>query len=110
MDRNAAHRRLAVTAQRARANAGRQHRRERLHAARHGQLNERVNDMDAVRSARKRRLGGVHGFRGMAVAGSGFFSRGGRPELCSEYGEDYYAAFVIDPDGYRIEAVINKPA
>ena len=23
-----------------------------------------------------------------------------------EYGPDYYAAFVIDPDGYRIEAVI----
>jgi catechol 2,3-dioxygenase-like lactoylglutathione lyase family enzyme len=34
----------------------------------------------------------------------------GRPELCPEYGEHYYAAFVIDPDGYRIEAVINQPA
>jgi catechol 2,3-dioxygenase-like lactoylglutathione lyase family enzyme len=34
----------------------------------------------------------------------------GAPELCTEYGENYYAAFVIDPDGYRIEAVINKPA
>jgi catechol 2,3-dioxygenase-like lactoylglutathione lyase family enzyme len=33
----------------------------------------------------------------------------GRPELCPEYGEHYYAAFVIDPDGYRIEAVINGP-
>ena len=22
---------------------------------------------------------------------------------------DYYAAFVIDPDGYRIEAVVNRP-
>jgi len=32
----------------------------------------------------------------------------GLPELCPEYGEHYYAAFVIDPDGYRIEAVINK--
>lgn len=30
----------------------------------------------------------------------------GVPELCPEYGADYYAAFVIDPDGYRIEAVI----
>lgn len=30
----------------------------------------------------------------------------GVPELCPEYGEHYYAAFVIDPDGYRIEAVI----
>ena len=33
----------------------------------------------------------------------------GKPELCPEYGEHYYAAFVIDPDGYRIEAVINDP-
>ncbi len=33
----------------------------------------------------------------------------GRPELCPEYGEHYFAAFVIDPDGYRIEAVINTP-
>lgn len=29
--------------------------------------------------------------------------------LHPEYGEYYYAAFVFDPDGYRIEAVINEP-
>ncbi len=28
--------------------------------------------------------------------------------LHPEYGPAYYAAFVIDPDGYRIEAVINQ--
>jgi len=28
--------------------------------------------------------------------------------LHPEYGENYYAAFVFDPDGYRIEAVINE--
>jgi len=27
--------------------------------------------------------------------------------LHPEYGEDYFAAFVFDPDGYRIEAVYN---
>src|ERR1041385_5554139 len=27
-----------------------------------------------------------------------------------EYGTGYYAAFVFDPDGYRIEAVINNKA
>lgn len=27
--------------------------------------------------------------------------------LHPEYGEHYFAAFVFDPDGYRIEAVIN---
>lgn len=30
--------------------------------------------------------------------------------LHPEYGPDYYAAFVIDPDGYRIEAVVAKGA
>ena len=34
----------------------------------------------------------------------------GAPGLRSDYGENYYAAFVIDPDGHRIEAVINEPA
>ena len=28
----------------------------------------------------------------------------GRPGLRADYGANYYAAFVIDPDGYRIEA------
>src|ERR1700740_544857 len=28
----------------------------------------------------------------------------GAPGLRSIYGPDYYAAFIIDPDGYRIEA------
>ncbi len=29
----------------------------------------------------------------------------GRPGLRAHYGADYYAAFIIDPDGHRIEAV-----
>jgi catechol 2,3-dioxygenase-like lactoylglutathione lyase family enzyme len=29
--------------------------------------------------------------------------------LHPEYGENYFASFVFDPDGYRIEAVINIP-
>jgi catechol 2,3-dioxygenase-like lactoylglutathione lyase family enzyme len=33
----------------------------------------------------------------------------GAPGLRPAYGENYYAAFVIDPDGHRIEAVINAP-
>jgi catechol 2,3-dioxygenase-like lactoylglutathione lyase family enzyme len=28
----------------------------------------------------------------------------GKPGLRADYGESYYAAFVVDPDGYRIEA------
>lgn len=31
----------------------------------------------------------------------------GPPGLRPDYGEHYYAAFVVDPDGYRIEAVID---
>ena len=30
--------------------------------------------------------------------------------LHPEHGPDYFAAFVIDPDGYRIEAVLPKEA
>lgn len=32
----------------------------------------------------------------------------GAPGLRPHYGPHYYAAFVLDPDGYRIEAVINQ--
>ncbi|HXB58506.1 MAG TPA: VOC family protein [Candidatus Acidoferrales bacterium] len=34
----------------------------------------------------------------------------GGPGIHSEYGDDYYAAFVFDPDGYRIEAVCKEKA
>jgi catechol 2,3-dioxygenase-like lactoylglutathione lyase family enzyme len=34
----------------------------------------------------------------------------GAPGLRLNYGENYFAAFVIDPDGYQIEAVIDDPA
>ncbi|HEU0200576.1 MAG TPA: VOC family protein [Burkholderiaceae bacterium] len=33
----------------------------------------------------------------------------GAPGLRPEYGPHYYAAFLIDPDGHQIEAVINLP-
>ena len=28
----------------------------------------------------------------------------GKPGLRADYGDNYYAAFVVDPDGYRLEA------
>ena len=31
----------------------------------------------------------------------------GAPGLRPHYGPNYFAAFVVDPDGYRIEAVVN---
>lgn len=33
----------------------------------------------------------------------------GGADLRPDYGDHYYAAFLIDPDGHRIEAVINAP-
>jgi catechol 2,3-dioxygenase-like lactoylglutathione lyase family enzyme len=50
---------------------------------------------------------GVARFHAAALTQGG--QDNGAPELCPEYGEHYFAAFVIDPDGYRIEAVINGP-
>ena len=32
----------------------------------------------------------------------------GKPGIRKDYGENYYAAFVVDPDGYRIEAFTEK--
>ncbi len=32
----------------------------------------------------------------------------GKPGLRSDYGPDYYAAFIVDPDGYRLEAYCGK--
>ena len=33
----------------------------------------------------------------------------GAPELCPNYHANYYAAFVIDPDGHNIEVVCHEP-
>jgi predicted lactoylglutathione lyase len=33
----------------------------------------------------------------------------GAPGLCPEYHVNYYAAFVIGPDGHNIEAVCHAP-
>jgi catechol 2,3-dioxygenase-like lactoylglutathione lyase family enzyme len=49
----------------------------------------------------------VSAFYQMALAQGG--RDNGGMGLHPEYGKDYFAAFVFDPDGYRIEAVINKP-
>ncbi len=32
----------------------------------------------------------------------------GKPGLRADYGVNYYAAFAIDPDGYRVEAYCGK--
>ena len=44
----------------------------------------------------------VDAFHAAALAQGG--SDNGAPGLRADYGADYYAAFAIDPDGYRLEA------
>ena len=49
----------------------------------------------------------VDQFHAAATAHGG--TDNGAPGLRPHYGPNYYAAFVIDPEGCRIEAVINAP-
>lgn len=49
---------------------------------------------------------GVAEFHAAALAAGGHDN--GAPGIRAEYGPDYYAAFVIDPDGYRIEAYCGR--
>jgi catechol 2,3-dioxygenase-like lactoylglutathione lyase family enzyme len=44
----------------------------------------------------------VEGFHAAALKTGG--RDNGKPGIRKDYGENYYAAFVVDPDGYRIEA------
>lgn len=50
----------------------------------------------------------VHAFHASALRVGG--RDNGGPGLRLDYGDHYYAAFLIDPDGHRIEAVINQQA
>jgi catechol 2,3-dioxygenase-like lactoylglutathione lyase family enzyme len=52
--------------------------------------------------------GAVDAFYRAALAAGG--SDNGAPRVCSEYHPNYYGAFVLDPDGYNIEAVCHKGA
>ena len=50
----------------------------------------------------------VQAFHAAALRAGG--SDNGAPGLRREYNPGYYAAFVIDPDGYRIEAYCHSTA
>jgi catechol 2,3-dioxygenase-like lactoylglutathione lyase family enzyme len=49
----------------------------------------------------------VDAFHAAALAGGA--TDNGAPGLRPNYGDTYYAAFAIDPDGYRIEAYCGLP-
>ena len=48
---------------------------------------------------------GVDAFHAAALANGG--KDNGKPGVRPDYSAGYYAAFVIDPDGYRIEAYVE---
>jgi len=48
----------------------------------------------------------VDAFHAAALGAGG--KDNGAPGLRADYGENYYAAFVIDPDGYRLEAYCGQ--
>jgi catechol 2,3-dioxygenase-like lactoylglutathione lyase family enzyme len=49
----------------------------------------------------------VDAFHAAALAAGG--ADNGAPGIRSDYGEHYYAAFVLDPDGHNIEVVCQQP-
>lgn len=48
----------------------------------------------------------VDAFHAAALGAGG--KDNGKPGLRADYGENYYAAFVVDPEGYRIEAFCSS--
>jgi catechol 2,3-dioxygenase-like lactoylglutathione lyase family enzyme len=50
----------------------------------------------------------VDAFHAAALAHGG--RDNGKPGPRKDYGPNYYAAFVVDPDGYRLEAHCEAPA
>jgi catechol 2,3-dioxygenase-like lactoylglutathione lyase family enzyme len=56
---------------------------------------------------RARDRSAVRAFHAAALAAGG--TDDGFPGLRLDYHPDYYAAFVLDPDGHRIEAVCHAP-
>jgi catechol 2,3-dioxygenase-like lactoylglutathione lyase family enzyme len=49
----------------------------------------------------------VDAFYAAAIANGG--EDNGKPGVRPDYGQFYYAAFIIDPDGYRLEAYFHRP-
>jgi catechol 2,3-dioxygenase-like lactoylglutathione lyase family enzyme len=63
----------------------------------------RVADIDASRAFYEAALAPLNA---AALANGG--TNIGDPGLRPEYGEGYYGAFVLDPDGNKIEAVLDE--
>ena len=70
----------------------------------HDWLNDSVRLPLIAASAESRKA--VDAFHEGAVKAGG--KDNGEPGLRKDYGDNYYAAFVIDPDGYRLEAYCGR--
>ena len=68
--------------------------------------NERVGEGTHVAFAVKSRAE-VDAFHGAALSAGG--KDNGKPGLRPDYGPNYYAVFIHDPDGLNIEAVCHAP-
>lgn len=51
--------------------------------------------------------GAVNAFHAAALSAGGRCD--GPPGIRENYGPGYYAAFVLDPDGHRLEVVVHEP-
>ena len=60
----------------------------------------RVRELEKAKASVDRKT--VDAFHSASLAAGG--KDNGKPGLRKDYGENYYAAFVTDPDGYRLEA------
>jgi catechol 2,3-dioxygenase-like lactoylglutathione lyase family enzyme len=62
-----------------------------------------LTPLGLAKCLRVREIAAVDAFHAAALAGGGVSD--GAPGLRAKYHENYYAAFIRDPDGNRIEAV-----
>lgn len=69
--------------------------------------NERVGEGNHI-AFRAEDRAAVDAFHAAALAAGG--TDHGAPGLRPHYHPNYYAAFVLDPDGFNVEAVCHKPA
>ena len=71
-----------------------------------GSGKKRVTGLHVAFVAERRKI--VDDFYAAAIAAGG--KDNGKPGLRPHYHENYYGAFVLDPDGINVEAVCHKPA
>jgi len=76
-------------------------------ARRHAEAREGRQRLRSAFPASSRRIAPrVDAFHANALKAGG--KDNGKPGVRTDYGPKYYAAFAVDPDGYRLEAYCGK--